>query len=692
MAGAPFAAAMRRALVRERAAGRAELGFVAFNGEVNVLQAPTGDAEALTYALPNPPARVWDADLRRARPLARAPARGEDLAGSMVVLSDGDDVGSEHLVDTSSPPRSGSASASSRSDSARAPSTRARCRLIADATGGAYAEARLRRRARRDLRRARAAARQRVPRPLPLRREAGVARDVVESPRRRRQRTAEYVAPTPTRNRPVPPLARLAVRALTGSRPAVGARFAALLACLASAAHPRAEAERRRADRPLLRRGDPTNLVEHQRAARPCRPLHAWLVGAAREDLEIARIGWIARKVVARRCGASLVSSSCSRPFSLVLALLGLLRPRSPRDRSCAGSFARSGRVRRSAADGLQVLASALRAGHSFSGALGVVVENATSRRARSCAGSSQDDQLGVPPEVAIRRMAERMANRDLEQVALLAELQRPRAATRPRCSTRSSRRSASAASSGGSSGHSPLRAAWPGGSSPRSRSRSPCSSGSCTRTSWARSSSSGGQAALLVAGADGRRGLARHPAHRRHRGLGGDCVTLFLLTGLAPDRGLSCALACGRSRCSGAQREQALAQIARTASTPHRRPASARATSEHRRAPRPRRAIGGCAGWAATVSARSAELDAAGLYRTSVATFLGYRGSRDRGRGVGVCSLFGGLDGGTRRRGSWLALDLPRLVRALVRREAPGASRGSSRSTARCPSSSTCS
>jgi tight adherence protein B len=36
-----------------------------------------------------------------------------------------------------------------------------------------------------------------------------------------------------------------------------------------------------------------------------------------------------------------------------------------------------------------------------------------------------QDDQLGVPPEVAIRRTADRMANRDLEQVALLAELQR---------------------------------------------------------------------------------------------------------------------------------------------------------------------------------------------------------------------------------------------------------------------------
>ena len=74
----------------------------------------------------------------------------------------------------------------------------------------------------------------------------------------------------------------------------------------------------------------------------------------------------------------------------------------------------------------LQVLASALRTGHSFSGALGVVVDKLPRAGAiGSSAGSSQDEQLGVAPEVALRRMGDRMANRDLEQVALLAELQR---------------------------------------------------------------------------------------------------------------------------------------------------------------------------------------------------------------------------------------------------------------------------
>jgi tight adherence protein B len=36
-----------------------------------------------------------------------------------------------------------------------------------------------------------------------------------------------------------------------------------------------------------------------------------------------------------------------------------------------------------------------------------------------------QDDRLGVLPEDAIRKLARRMQNRDIEQVALLAELQR---------------------------------------------------------------------------------------------------------------------------------------------------------------------------------------------------------------------------------------------------------------------------
>jgi tight adherence protein B len=73
----------------------------------------------------------------------------------------------------------------------------------------------------------------------------------------------------------------------------------------------------------------------------------------------------------------------------------------------------------------LQVLASALRAGHSFNGALGVVVDHAREPARAELARVLQDDRLGVLPEDAIRKLAKRMENRDIEQVALLAELQR---------------------------------------------------------------------------------------------------------------------------------------------------------------------------------------------------------------------------------------------------------------------------
>jgi tight adherence protein B len=73
----------------------------------------------------------------------------------------------------------------------------------------------------------------------------------------------------------------------------------------------------------------------------------------------------------------------------------------------------------------LQVLASALRTGHSFVGALATTVENAHEPSHRELSRAVGDEKLGMPVDEAIRRVATRMASRDLEQVALLAELQR---------------------------------------------------------------------------------------------------------------------------------------------------------------------------------------------------------------------------------------------------------------------------
>jgi tight adherence protein B len=75
--------------------------------------------------------------------------------------------------------------------------------------------------------------------------------------------------------------------------------------------------------------------------------------------------------------------------------------------------------------DNLQVLASALRAGHSFVGALSVVVDDADEPSKGEFRRVVADEQLGVPLEDAIRSIVTRMDNEDLEQVALVAALQR---------------------------------------------------------------------------------------------------------------------------------------------------------------------------------------------------------------------------------------------------------------------------
>jgi tight adherence protein B len=75
--------------------------------------------------------------------------------------------------------------------------------------------------------------------------------------------------------------------------------------------------------------------------------------------------------------------------------------------------------------DALQVVASALRSGHSFAGALAVVVESASEPMKSEMQRVVADEQLGVPIQNSLGIVAERMASRDVEQLALVAQLQR---------------------------------------------------------------------------------------------------------------------------------------------------------------------------------------------------------------------------------------------------------------------------
>jgi tight adherence protein B len=75
--------------------------------------------------------------------------------------------------------------------------------------------------------------------------------------------------------------------------------------------------------------------------------------------------------------------------------------------------------------DNLQVIASAMRAGHTFVGALGIVAEDAPQPSQRELRRVIADEQLGVPLVDALNSVTERMSSRDFEHVALVAALQR---------------------------------------------------------------------------------------------------------------------------------------------------------------------------------------------------------------------------------------------------------------------------
>jgi tight adherence protein B len=76
-------------------------------------------------------------------------------------------------------------------------------------------------------------------------------------------------------------------------------------------------------------------------------------------------------------------------------------------------------------ADHLQVVASGLRAGHSFVGALTVANENAPQPVRREFERAVADEQLGVAVEDALEGITERMDSPDMPHVALVAKLQR---------------------------------------------------------------------------------------------------------------------------------------------------------------------------------------------------------------------------------------------------------------------------
>jgi tight adherence protein B len=154
-------------------------------------------------------------------------------------------------------------------------------------------------------------------------------------------------------------------------------------------------------------------------------PLSAW--GRFKETLEIAKIEVAPEMIILGTIfGTVLV-------FFIILAitkspwwgLLALAVPYFVREWILRTLKKRRERFAEQLPDALQVVASALRTGHSFAGALAVVVEGGSEPMKSELQRVVADEQRGVPIQNSLDVVAQRMASSDVEQLALVAELQR---------------------------------------------------------------------------------------------------------------------------------------------------------------------------------------------------------------------------------------------------------------------------
>ena len=430
MTGGPAAAALEagRLFLTHRTATE-EIGIVSFNGDISVLSTLTRDGAALRRTLAaRPPlgygTRIYDA-LARSLVLLR---EAKLSSGSIVVLSDGTDIGSLHSLDE--------AVAAAKKQQVRIFTVGLRSgaydpaplRSIAERTGGSYAEAR----SAAEL----AAIYEELGAQLAgeyLVRYRSSARpmsqvDVSIEIAGHGEAATTYVAPTPSLLKPYH-RSPISAFLLSGSSPLVVALFFGLLVCLLLLLMARRPGTTvvERVER--FAGGSPAKRSENAAALmlRETRNRYTggWWAQLER-DLELARMTITPRAVVSLALAGTfavfVLAVALSAPL---LGLFGLTTPLIAR-----GVVRRKvNAVRQEFADqfpgSLQVLASALRSGHSFNGALGVVVEHAREPARSELARVLQDDRLGVLPEDAFRKLARRMQNRDIDQVALLAELQR---------------------------------------------------------------------------------------------------------------------------------------------------------------------------------------------------------------------------------------------------------------------------
>jgi tight adherence protein B len=157
----------------------------------------------------------------------------------------------------------------------------------------------------------------------------------------------------------------------------------------------------------------------------PSEPKNRW--ARFEETLEIAEISVEPEIIVAGTFALTALSFLLiyAATGSAWWALFALIIPYLSREWVVRTLKRRRNRFAEQLPDALQVIASALRSGHSFAGALAVVVESASEPMKKEMQRVVADEQRGVPIQDSLSVVADRMASRDVEQLALVAQLQR---------------------------------------------------------------------------------------------------------------------------------------------------------------------------------------------------------------------------------------------------------------------------
>jgi len=409
------------------------VGLMTFNASSTLAQGPTADASAVSAALARPPGtqsgtRIYDA-LAQALTVIR---RAHLSSSSIVLLSDGADTGSKNgetaLITRAQRQRVRIFAVGLHSGSFKSTPLAA----LARGTGGTYAQAtssaglapvfdQL----------GQTLASEYV---LRYRSDANPGAHVVLTVAIRNEgnATITYLAPSISA---VPPFHRSLFERFWGSVASavvialLGAGLAALSLILLL---------RRRPSQVAARIAEFATLVSEPDSSDSKTLLSSRLLGGTerslartrwwarfREELEIASIDVSAQQMLGLAIVGTLIVGLVLYLISPVFCIFGLFVPFLVRS-YCKNQLRKVRyRFEEQLPDNLQVLASALRAGHSFVGALSVVAADAAEPSKREFTRVVADEQLGVPLEDSLREISGRMANNDLEQVALVAELQR---------------------------------------------------------------------------------------------------------------------------------------------------------------------------------------------------------------------------------------------------------------------------